>query len=173
MNIERRLIALPNCKPVQLIASAVVAASLTFMVSAALGQDTVRASDAIMARKLMMDTLSDKMDVIEAMIASGKTDLESAHANANDISVYLAAFPHLFPPQTNQWKPNVTRDPVEDTFASPDIWTKFDDFYRQTTAASKSAYTASRANTEAELKAAVSALRTGCNACHAAYLKMD
>lgn len=137
-------------------------------------QSAATAKDAIVARKTAMDTLSDRMDAIEAMIASGKKiDLDAAHMDADTISVFLMAFPHLFPPSTNEWKPNVEKDPATDTFASPDVWSKFADFYRQATAASKAAYDASRAGDDAELKAAIGRLRTECNACHAAYLKMD
>jgi cytochrome c556 len=142
----------------------------------ALGQDQSAATskDAIVARKTAMDTLSDRMDTIEAMIASGKKiDLDAAHMDADTISVFLMAFPHLFPASTNEWKPNVDKDPATDTFASPDVWSKFADFYRQSAAASKAAYDASRASDETVLKAAVARLRTECNACHAAYLKMD
>lgn len=146
-----------------------------FMASAALGQDQGAATpaEAIIARKAVMDSLSDKMDTIEAMIAAGKINLDQGHADADTISIYMMAFPHLFPPATNQWKPNVDRDPATDTFASPDIWTKFGDFYAQATAASKSAYAASRAPNDDEFKAAIARLRTQCNACHAAYLKTD
>jgi cytochrome c556 len=83
------------------------------------------------------------------------------------------AFPHLFPPSTNEWKPNVDRDPVIDTYAAPEIWTKFADFYKQATGASKAAFDASRANDEGAFKASIAQLRAGCNTCHAAYLKMD
>jgi cytochrome c556 len=83
------------------------------------------------------------------------------------------AFPHLFPPSTNQWKPNVDRDPATDTYAAPEIWTKFADFYKKATAASKAAFDASRANDEGTFKASIAQLRAGCNTCHAAYLKMD
>ena len=158
------------------VAGALTVAFLGAAVSGVVGQDQSAATpgDAIIARKNMMDSLSDKMDTIEASIAAGKVNLDQAHADADTISIFLMAFPHLFPPATNQWKPNVPdRDPSTDTFASPDIWTKFNDFYRQATAASKSAYEASRANNDNELKAAISQLRTQCNACHAAYMKMD
>jgi cytochrome c556 len=144
--------------------------------SVALGQDQSPATpqDAIVARKTAMNTLSDKMDTIEAAIASGKKlDLEDGHANADVISVLMMAFPHLFPPSTNQWKPNVDRDPATDTYASPDVWTKFADFYKQATAASKAAFDASRADDEGAFKAAIAQLRTGRNACHAAYLKAN
>lgn len=141
----------------------------------ALGQDQSAATpaDEIVARKTVMDTLSERMDTIEAMIASGKIDLDGAHTDADSISTFLMAFPHLFPPSTNQWKPNVDKDPVTDTFASPEVWAKFADFYQQATAASKAAYNASRAKDATELKASIAQLRTGCNSCHAAYLKTD
>ena len=142
----------------------------------ALGQDQTAAiaKDAIVARKTAMDTLSDKMDIIEAAVAAGtKLNLDEGHANADVISVLLMAFPHLFPPSTNEWKPNVDRDPATDTFASPDVWTRFADFYKQASAASKAAFDASRADDEAAFKAAIAQLRTGCNACHTAYLKAN
>ena len=93
--------------------------------------------------------------------------------SSNSISAMLLAFPHLFPPSTNQWKPNVDRDPARDTYASPDVWTNFADFYKQATAASKSAFTASRAKNNADFIKAVASLRLGCNSCHSAYLKTD
>ena len=136
-------------------------------------QNVATPADTIMARKTVMDTLSDKMDAIELMISSNKIDLKTGQDNANDISVYLMAFPLLFPAATNQWKPNVTHDPIADTFAAPDVWTKFADFYRQSTAASKAAFTASRAQNDTDFKAAIMQLRTDCNTCHTAYLKTD
>ena len=158
-------------------AAAILLAACVGATPIALGQDQSAAAiakDAIVARKTAMDTLSDKMDVIEAAIAAGtKLNLDEGHANADVISVLLMAFPHLFPASTNEWKPNVDRDPATDTYASPDIWTKFADFYKQATAASKAAFDASRADDEAAFKAAIAQLRAGCNACHAAYLKMD
>jgi cytochrome c556 len=148
---------------------------LIFAASTASSQDQSAAAptDAIIARKTMMDSLSDKMDDIEGAISSGKIDLAIAHADADTISIFLMAFPHLFPPATNQWKPNVARDPATHTFASPNIWIKFADFYKQSTAASKSAYNASRSQNDNDLKAAIAQLRTQCNACHSDYLKQN
>jgi cytochrome c556 len=157
------------------IGCAILAAGTMFVASAtpvpAQDQTVATPADAIIARKTMMGSLSDRMDDIEGAISAGKVNLDAAHANADTISVFLMAFPHMFPAATNQWKPNVDRDPATDTFASPDIWTKFADFYTQATAASKSAYNASRAQNESELKAAIAQLRTQCNICHEVYLK--
>jgi cytochrome c556 len=144
--------------------------------SAALGQDQSAATpaDAIFARKTVMDTISTKMDVIETATSStSKIDLAGATEQADMISVLLMAFPHMFPVATNQWKPNVDKDPGTDTFAAPEVWTKFADFYKQSAAASKLAYDASRATEEAEFRAAAAKLRAACDGCHAAYMKTD
>jgi cytochrome c556 len=143
----------------------------TGLVASAQDQSAATPGDAILARKTLMDTLSDNMDQIEGMISTNKIDLADAHEHADTISVMLMAFPHLFPPSTNQWKPGVDPDPVTGTSASPDVWTKFADFYQRANAASKTAYEMSRADKADDLKARTAELRTACNACHAQYLK--
>jgi cytochrome c556 len=140
------------------------------------GQDQSAAtpSDTIFARKTVMDTISEKMDALEAASAANrKIDLDAAHEFADAISVLLMAFPHMFPAATNQWKPNVEKDPAFDTYAAPEVWTRFADFYKRAGDASKIAYDASRTAGEAEFKAAVVALRGACDGCHAAYQKTD
>src|SRR5580692_6211099 len=144
--------------------------------SAALGQDQSAATpaDAIFARKTVMDTLSSKMDEIETATASTqKIDLAAANEQADTVSVLLMAFPHLFPPATNQWKPNVDKDPGTDTFAAPEVWTQYADFYKRSTEASKLAFDASRATEEAEFRAAVKKLRAACDGCHMVYMKTN
>jgi cytochrome c556 len=143
----------------------------TSLVALAQDQSAAKVEDAIFARKTMMSSLSDNMDQIEKMIAIGKIDLDDAHEHADTISVMLMAFPHLFPPASNQWKPGADIDPVTGTFASPDVWSKFTDFYKRAGDASKTAFDMSRADKPDELKAKTAELRTACNGCHAAYLK--
>ena len=150
------------------LAAALLGAGLTAW---AQDQSAAVPGDAIVARKTMMDTLSDHMDQIEAMISTNKINLKEANDHADTISVMLMAFPHLFPPSTNQWKPGVDPDPVTGTSASPDIWTKFPDFYQRATAASKAAYEMSRVEKAEDLKTHTDTLRTACNGCHAAYMK--
>jgi cytochrome c556 len=140
----------------------------------ALSQDQSVATpkDEISARKTLMDSIDTNMNALEGN--SGQPfNLDQAQDRADAISSMLMAFPYLFPPSTNQWKPNVERDPAADTYASPDAWTKFPDFYHQAMAASKLAYDASRAKKEDDFRKSVAALRLGCNACHSAYLKTD
>ena len=157
------------------IAGAALAAALggTSLVAVAQDQSAAKVEDVVMARKTLMDTLSDNMDQIEQMISTNKIDLADAHEHADTISVMLMAFPHLFPPASNQWKPGVEIDPVTGTYASPDLWSKFADFYKRASDASKAAYDMSRAEKADDLKSKTAMLRTGCNACHAVYLKMQ
>jgi cytochrome c556 len=153
-----------------LIAAALIGAGLT---ASAQDQSAATPGDAILARKTLMDTLSDNMDQIEGMIAANKLDIADAHEHADAISAMLMAFPHLFPPSTNQWKSGTEIDPVTGTYASPDVWTKFADFYKRANDASMTAFDISRADKADDLKAATAKLRTACNACHAAYMKMQ
>jgi cytochrome c556 len=136
-------------------------------------QSAAKVEDVIMARKTAMDTLSDHMDQIEQMISTNKINLDAAHEHADTISVLLMTFPHLFPPASNQWKPGIDIDPVTGTYASPEVWSKFPDFYKRAGDASKTAYDMSRADKPDELKSKTAVLRTACNGCHAAYLKMQ
>jgi cytochrome c556 len=129
-------------------------------------------ADTIFARKTLMNTINSSMDEIEAMLAPGaKMESAEAREHADLISVLLMAFPHLFPPATNQWKEGADRDAAADTYASPDLWRQFPDFYARANAASKIALEASRAANRADFKARIGELRAACNGCHAAFQK--
>lgn len=130
--------------------------------------------DTIFARKILMVTIDRNMDALEEMVRSGKPiDFTDASEHADTISVMLMAFPHLFPPSTNQWRPNVDRDPGRDTDASPELWNEFADFYRQAAAASRLAYEASSTSAEPDFKKTMANLRAACDFCHARFLKVD
>jgi cytochrome c556 len=79
----------------------------------------------------------------------------------------------MFPPGTNQWTAGADRDAALDTYAAPEVWTQFADFYQKAGAASKIAFEASRASDAAAFKSRIAALRAACNGCHAAYQKTD
>jgi cytochrome c556 len=157
------------------IGAALLAAGTLGIGSAALGQDqsAATAKDVIFARKLLMDSVGENMDEIEAVIASGDIDLKHVQSHADGLSVSLLIFPHLFPPASNEWKAGAERDAGTDTFASPEVWTRFADFYKRSADASKIAYNASRARNPAEFKKLGADLRQACDACHAAYLKTE
>ena len=130
--------------------------------------------ETIFARKILMDTIGTTMDEIEGMLEpGGKFDAGDAREHADLISVLLMAFPHMFPAATNQWRAGAERDAALDTFAAPELWSNFVDFYARAKAASKTAFEASRAATFKEFKSRVAELRSACEGCHASYLKVD
>ena len=129
------------------------------------------ASDVIAARKLLMDSIMTNMDKIQEMLIAGKIDLAVSRNCGDNISSMLLAFPHLFPPSSNQWKEDVDLDPVKDTFASPDVWTEFADFARRAAAAAATASELRRADNEDDVKRLYRALGIACDTCHALYMK--
>lgn len=132
------------------------------------------AADTIFARKTAMGMIDLNMDEVESMLLpEGKLETADAREHLDLISVLLQTFPHLFPAETNQWKNGAERDPALDTFASPQVWATFDDFYARAKAASQTAFSASRATKLVEFKSLVSELRSQCNGCHAVYQKPD
>lgn len=133
-----------------------------------------RIMDEIFARKILMGTIDRHMDAIDWMRASSKSfKLAEAVRRVDAISVMLMSFRHLFSPETNQWQADRKRNPARDTFASPRLWTNFDDFYRLAGEASRIAFAASRARGRAEFERQFERLRATCDACHAAYVKAD
>ena len=132
------------------------------------------AKDTVFARKILMSTVAENMDELETMLEPGaRFETAEAREHSNLISVLLLAFPHMFPAATNQWKDGASRDAALDTYASPDVWTRFADFYARSTAASQAALEASKAKTLKDFKAHIAELRTSCDGCHAAYMKLD
>ena len=161
------------------IASTIGAALLTMdtlgIAPVALAQDlsAATAKDVIFARKLLMGAIAENMDDLDIMVETNKIDVPHGAMHADAISVLLLAFPHLFPPASNEWKPGVDKDAGTDTFASPDVWTRYADFYKRNSDASKTAYNASRARNADEFKKYAIELRAACDGCHAAYQKKD
>ncbi len=158
------------------VATGLLAALVTIAVpiNPASAQEQPTAKETIFARKILMGAIDMNMDEIETMLApGGKLALSDAQEHAETISTMLLAFPHLFPPPTNQWKAGAERDPATDTFANPDLWSNFPDFYQRANDASKIAWSASRAKRADEFRPLIGELRTRCNACHALNMKTD
>src|SRR5580658_250130 len=153
---------------------AAIAVMVVLAAAPSFAEDQPPPKDTIFARKIVMGTIDMNMDEIETMLApEGKLDLPDAKEHAEVISTLLLAFPHLFPPSTNQWKQGADRDPATDTFANPAIWSNFSDFYKRATEASKIAWTASRAKKPEEFRTQIKQLRVRCNACHTLNLKTE
>jgi cytochrome c556 len=137
-------------------------------------EDQPAPKDTIFARKTLMGAVDMNMDEIETMLApEGKLELSDAREHAEIISTLLLAFPHLFPPATNQWKEGANRDPATDTFANPAIWASFPDFYKRANEASKIAWSAAAAKRPEEFRKEIKELRLRCNGCHALNLKAE
>jgi cytochrome c556 len=145
----------------------------TSIVASAQDQRAAAVEDAVLARKSLMNSICEKMAGIERMIALGQVDVDAAHRRADEISVMFMAFPHLFPPSSNQWGSNADPDPATDTYASPELWTRFSDFYQQAAAAAKTAHDMSRADKVDDFKTRARELRIICDTCHALYSEMQ
>ena len=126
-----------------------------------------RAADVVQARQLLMSEIEEEMQAID-LVAGGKDlSLDDLKSNAYRINTMLAAFPHLFPPQTK---------PGPDAFstaAAPEIWQDFEAFYGQTDAAAKVAYDASQATAIEQFRDNAKKLRAACDGCHGKYMKVD
>jgi cytochrome c556 len=157
---------------VVLLAACLLATGLTTL---AQDKGATPPKDTIFARKILMGSIDGQMDEIETMLApEGTLDLADGQEHADIISVMLMTFPHLFVPSTNQWKQDYPdRDAATDTYASPDVWSNFADFYQRAAAASKIALEASKAKRAIDFKGLIAELRVACNSCHALYQKTD
>ena len=168
---RRRILHFRAPLTIAIVCAGLAAAFLaTSPMAIAQDQGAATAKDVIYARKTLMNFMCDKMADIERMIAMGHIDLDGARGNADAISVMLMAFPHLFPPGSNLWNPdNPDPDPVTDTYASPEIWTKFPDFSRMAAAAARSAHDMSRVTRIDDFRTHARELRIVCDTCHALY----
>jgi cytochrome c556 len=134
-------------------------------------QSVAAAQDVILARKTLMNAIEENSDRIARMISDRDIDLPEARARAGSMFVMLTAFPHLFPPNSNQWKEGADLDPATDTVASPEIWTNFSDFYELAAAAAERADEMRHATKEDDVKSLHRALGNLCDFCHALYYK--
>ena len=166
----RMILLLPTGTARALACVCILAAGLIAVSFPATAQDAKLTADVISARKTMMDFMCDRMAQIEVMIGQGKVDVAFARASGDAMSAMLQAFPHLFPPSSNRWRPD-DPDPVSQTLASPGIWTGFADFYRQAADGAKIAHEMGRAGTPEDVKSRARELRIVCDSCHALYLE--
>jgi len=153
-----------------------ISVALVGVGSVALAQDQnpATASDVVLARKALMNSIGTNMYVIDQMLETGNIDPVSGRANADTISAMLMAFPHLFPNSTNLWTPNnAARNPATDTLADAAIWESRSFFYKEAMAASQYAFDASRAQNVVEFRKSATDLRQTCDGCHATFQHKD
>jgi cytochrome c556 len=128
-----------------------------------------RAGDVVQARQLLMSGIEEEMQAIDVVAGGKDLPLDDLKANAYRINIMLAAFPHLFPPQT---KPSTGPDALS-TAAAPEIWQSFDDFYGQVEVAAAVAYEASQVSEIGPFRERAVKLRAACDGCHGKYMKVE
>jgi len=128
-----------------------------------------RASDVVQARQILMSQIDEEMQVVDLAAGGKDLSLDDLKANAYRINTMLAAFPHLFPPQT---KPSTGPDALP-TSAAPEVWQDFDAFYSLSEAATQIAYEASQASAIEQFREPAGKLRAACDGCHAKYMKVQ
>jgi cytochrome c556 len=124
------------------------------------------AADVVQARQLLMAGIEEEMQPID-LAGDKDIPLDDLKSHAYRINIMLAAFPHLFPPQTK---------PGPDTFSTaavPEIWQDFEAFYTQADVAAKVAYDASQATAIDQFRDNAKKLRAACDGCHGKYMKVD
>jgi cytochrome c556 len=122
--------------------------------------------DVVQARQLLMDAIDEEMHDIDFAGSGQSFPIDALKAHADRISTLMSAFPHLFPPQTQQ-------SPDVPTTASPAVWKEFADFYDRAAAAAKTALDASQAASFDEFKPLGTQLRAACDSCHAKYMVVE
>jgi cytochrome c556 len=126
--------------------------------------------EVIHARQQLMEHMEILMQPIDTITLPSQPlgNVEQLHANAKVVGAALLAVPHLFPPTTNLYDPKAGQPR---TIALPEIWKSFDSFYSLAQAASHLADDVANAKGDKALRAASLKLRSGCDACHALYLR--
>lgn len=123
--------------------------------------------EVIEARRVLMIEAERLIAPLDAFTIGTPAEPGVLRDNARAIEAMLLALPHLFPPTTNRYDPNVLESP---TVALPAIWENFDAFLAQAEAAEMAAAALLTADDDS-LRSASMRLRAACDACHAAYMK--
>ncbi len=124
--------------------------------------------ELVEARRVLMIQMEPLMRPIDAFTAGEPADLSTLRSAAATLEAMLLAFPHLFPPTTNQYDPTVRESP---TFALPTIWQDFAMFRSLSEEAATAAATIAAADDAEALRTAGRSLRESCDSCHAHFTK--
>lgn len=124
--------------------------------------------EIIEARRVLMIDMERQMAPIDAFTTGQPADLEALRARGLTIEAMLLAFPHLFPPTTDLFDPDVLEPP---TIALPAVWQDFDAFLALAEAGEHAAAAVAAAEDAAAMRAAGASLRATCDTCHARFSK--
>jgi cytochrome c556 len=124
--------------------------------------------ELIEAREALMVEMERIMRPLDSYTIGEPASPDELRSISQTVSQMMLAIPHLFPPTTNLYDPNV---PIPKTLALPAIWKNWDSFEKLAEAAEVQASKITNMRTPDELKAGALALRATCDACHALYLR--
>lgn len=124
--------------------------------------------EIIEARRLLMMETERLMKPIDSYSIGQPGDPAALRSAATTLEPMLLALPHLFPPTTNLFDPDVREPP---TIALPTIWTRFAAFKTFAESAERAAAAAAVAGDGEPLRQASARLRAACDTCHRAFTK--
>lgn len=124
--------------------------------------------EIIEARRVLMIEIERQMAAIDRFAIGEPEDLRDLKSSAETIEASMLAFPHLFPPSTNRYDPDVLEPP---TRALPAIWQNPEPFLTLTAAAEMAAAAIADGDGDDALRAASRELRATCDACHAQFAR--
>jgi cytochrome c556 len=124
--------------------------------------------EVIEAREALMVEMERIMRPLDSYTIGEPAPPDELRSIAQTVSQMMLAIPHLFPPTTNLYDPNV---PIPKTLALPAIWKNWDAFEKMAEASHEQAEEITKMTTPEELKAGALALRATCDACHAVNLR--
>jgi cytochrome c556 len=124
--------------------------------------------EVIEARRVLMTEAQRLMEPVDRFVLGEPADPAVLRANATSLEALLLALPHLFPPTTNRFDPNLLDPP---TVALPAIWQRFPAFLTFAESAERAAAALRDAEDTEALRAASARLRGMCDTCHVQFMK--
>lgn len=124
--------------------------------------------EVIEARRLLMMETERLMKPIDSYSIGQPGNPAELRSAARTLEPMLLALPHLFPPTTNLFDPQLREPP---TIALPAIWSRFAAFETFAEAAERAAAAAAVAEDGEPLRQASARLRATCDTCHRAFTK--
>jgi cytochrome c556 len=124
--------------------------------------------EIITARLELMEHMEELMKPIDTLQVEDVSDAAVVKFNAEVVGAILTAVPHLFPPTTNLYDPEVL---IPETLALPQVWQQFDTFHKLADAAVKEAGSMAEAEGLQAQRAQSLKLRASCDACHELFLR--
>jgi cytochrome c556 len=125
-------------------------------------------AEVIEARRVLMTEAERLMKPIDGFSIGELGDPAALRSAAITLESLLLAVPHLFPPTTNLFDPQLHDPP---TVALPTIWDRFAAFETFAASAERAAAALATAEDGEPLRAASARLRASCDGCHASFMK--